>query len=68
MIIPSVFFPELISVSIAKPEMFTKEDSTAVIPVAFYQSNKPFTKQNEETLRQWLKAKLKVDTIEIFKR
>ncbi|QOW10670.1 DUF389 domain-containing protein [Kaistella flava (ex Peng et al. 2021)] len=64
----SSIFPDLTSISLAKPEMFTKTDSTKVIPVAFYQSEKPFTKENEETLRQWLKAKLKVDTIEIFKR
>lgn len=64
----SSIFPDLTSISVAKPEIFSKTDSTKVIPVAFYQSEKPFTKENEETLRQWLKAKLKVDTIEIFKR
>lgn len=64
----SSIFPELTSISVAKQEIFTKTDSTTVIPVGFYQSEKPFTKQNEETLRKWLEAKLKVDTIEIYRR
>ena len=64
----SSIFPELTSISVAKQEVFSKTDSTKVIPVGFYQSEKPFTKQNEETLRKWLEAKLKVDTIEIYRR
>ena len=64
----SSIFPELISISVAKQEIFSKTDSTKVLPVGFYQSEKPFTKENQETLRKWLQAKLKVDTIEIYRR
>ncbi len=64
----SSIFPELTSISLAKQEIFSKTDSTTIIPVGFYQSEKPFSKDNEETLRKWLEAKLKVDTIEIFRR
>lgn len=64
----SSIFPELTSISVAKQEIFSKTDSTKVIPVGFYQSEKPFTKDNQETLRKWLQAKLKVDTIEIYQR
>ena len=64
----SSIFPELTSISVAKQEIFSKTDTTKVIPVGFYQSEKPFTKENQETLRKWLQAKLKVDTIEIYRR
>lgn len=64
----SSIFPELISISVAKQEIFSKTDTTKVIPVGFYQSEKPFTKENQETLRKWLQAKLKLDTIEIYRR
>ena len=64
----SSIFPELTSISVAKQEIFSKTDTTNVIPVGFYQSEKPFTKENQETLRKWLQAKLKVDTIEIYRR
>lgn len=61
-------FPELTSISVAKQEIFSKKDSTKLIPVGFYQSEKPFNRQNEEILRKWLGAKLNVDTIEIYRR
>ena len=64
----SSIFPELLSVSIAKQEIFSKTDSTKLIPVALYETEKPISKPNEETLRTWLKAKLKVDTLEIYRR
>ena len=64
----SSIFPELSSVSIAKQEVFNKSDSTKVIPIALYESEKPITKESQETLRKWLQAKLKVDTIEIYRR
>lgn len=64
----SSIFPELTSISVAKQEIFSKTDTTNVIPVGFYQSEKPFTKENQETLRKWLQAKLKVDSIEIYRR
>ena len=64
----SSIFPELTSISIGKQEIFSNTDSTKVIPIGLYQSEKPITREKQETLRQWLKAKLKVDTIEIFRR
>ena len=64
----SSIFPELRSISVAKQEIFSTTDSTNIIPVGFYQSEKPLTKESEETLRKWLEAKLKVDTIEIYRR
>lgn len=64
----SSIFPELTSISLAKQEIFNQSDSTKLIPVALYQTEKLLPKDKEETLRKWLKAKLKVDTMEIYRR
>lgn len=60
--------PEINTISIAKQEIFNKTDSTKIIPVAFYQAEKALSNDQEKTLRNWLKVKLKIDTIEIYKR
>ena len=61
-------FPNLKSISIAKQEIYNRSDSTKIIPVAFYQSEKTLSNDQEKTLRNWLKVKLKIDTLEIYKR
>lgn len=60
--------PEITSISIAKQEIYNKSDSTKIIPVAFYQAEKNLSTAQQTTLRNWLKVKLKIDTIEIYKR
>ncbi|MGV8915066.1 MAG: DUF389 domain-containing protein [Kaistella sp.] len=60
--------PAIQSISVAKQEIFNKTDSTKIIPVAFYESTELLTVPQIQTLRQWLKVKLKVDTLEIYKR
>ena len=61
-------FPELKSLSIAKQEIFDASDSTRIIPVAFYQTENGLTDGEENTLRNWLKVKLKIDTLEVYRR
>lgn len=61
-------FPELKSISIAKQEIFDASDSTRIIPVAFYQTENGLTDGEENTLRNWLKVKLKIDTLEVYRR
>lgn len=61
-------FPELTTISVAKQEIFLKKDSTEVIPVALYQSEKELSDERKRILADWLKAKLKVDTLEIYRR
>ncbi|UJF29163.1 DUF389 domain-containing protein [Kaistella sp. 97-N-M2] len=60
--------PEITTLSVAKQEVFNTTDSTRIIPVALYEAEKPLTLQQTATLRNWLKVKLKVDTLEIYKR
>jgi len=61
-------FPDLTSLSVAKQEIFNASDSTRIIPVAFYQTGKTLSEPEEKILRNWLKIKLKVDTLEIYQR
>ncbi len=64
----SAIVPELQSVSVAKPEIYSATDSAKITPIALYESREPLTNAQIKTLRSWLKVKLKVDTLEIYKR
>ena len=61
-------FPDIKSLSVAKQEIFDATDSTRIIPVAFYQTEKTLSEPEEKILRNWLKVKLKVDSLEIYQR
>ncbi|KIA82834.1 membrane protein [Kaistella solincola] len=61
-------FPELSTISVAKQEIFLKKDSTQIIPVALYQSENDLSDERKTLLADWLKTKLKVDTLEIYRR
>lgn len=61
-------FPRIQSLSIGKQEVFTPADTTFFLPVAFYQSNGQFPTTEQRKLRDWLKAKLSVDTIIVLNR
>lgn len=60
--------PEISSISVAKQEIFNRTDSTQILPVAFYEASKTLSPTEQNTLRNWLKVKLKVDTLEIYQR
>ena len=60
--------PELSTISVAKQEIFLKKDSTQIIPVALYQSENDLSDERKTLLADWLKTKLKVDTLEIYRR
>ena len=64
----SAIIPELKTLSVAKSQTFSQGDSLKIIPVALYETETPLNKQRQDIFRNWLKAKLKVDTIEIFKK
>lgn len=61
-------FPNITSLSVAKQEVFNQSDSSKIVPAAFYQAENPLNRTQINTLRNWLKVKLKVDTLEIYKR
>jgi uncharacterized hydrophobic protein (TIGR00271 family) len=61
-------FPKISTISVAKQEIFNRTDSTQILPVAFYEASEPLSLAEQNTLRNWLKVKLKVDTLEIYQR
>lgn len=61
-------FPEISTISVAKQEIFNKTGSTQIMPVAFYEASETLSPEEQNTLRNWLKVKLKVDTLEIYQR
>jgi len=60
--------PELTTLSASKHEILSDRDSTFVIPVALYESQTSLNSEQTKILVKWLKARLKVDTIEIYRR
>ncbi|WP_332026092.1 hypothetical protein, partial [Kaistella sp.] len=60
--------PELTTLSASKHEILSDRDSTFVIPVALYESQTSLNSEQTKILVNWLKARLKVDTIEIYRR
>ena len=60
--------PQLQSLSASKQEILSDSDSASVIPVAMYESGNALSDEQTKTLQNWLKARLKVDTIEIYRR
>lgn len=60
--------PGLRSLSASKQEILYDNDSAVVVPVALYESENGLSAEQTNTMRNWLKARLKVDTIELYRR
>lgn len=60
--------PELKSISASKPEIISDKDSATAVPVVIYQTDKKITTIQENMFRNWLKARLKVDSLDVFQR
>lgn len=60
--------PDLQSISASRLQFQSAGDSIQNIPAVIYQSSQPITDTQEAMLYRWLKVKLKVDTVEIYRR
>lgn len=60
--------PDLQSISASRLQFQSAVDSIQNIPAVIYQSSQPITDTQEAMLYRWLKVKLKVDTVEIYRR
>lgn len=60
--------PDLQSISASRQQFQSAADSIQTVPVVIYQSSQPITDTQEAMLCRWLKVKLKVDTVEIYRR
>ncbi|MFN8274706.1 MAG: DUF389 domain-containing protein [Flavobacteriaceae bacterium] len=61
-----VFFPTLKDVSMANHTFKNKDSQTEEIPVLIYVSEKPLNKDDLNKLEQWIKAKTKQTSVEVF--
>lgn len=60
--------PELKAISASKPELFSAKDSKRRLPIVIFETNKTMTPEQETIFRNWLKARLKVDSLEVFQK
>lgn len=60
--------PDLQSISASRQQFQSAADSIQTVPAVIYQSSQPITDTQEAMLYRWLKVKLKVDTVEIYRR
>lgn len=60
--------PGLSSLSVAKQEILSGNDETVVMPVVVYGSENELSEAQKKTFRQWLKVRLKIDTLEVYRR
>lgn len=60
--------PDLQSISASRLQFQSAGDSIQNVPAVIYQSSQPITDTQEAMLYRWLKVKLKVDTVEIYRR
>ncbi|MEC5395113.1 TIGR00341 family protein [Bergeyella sp. RCAD1439] len=60
--------PGLSSLSVAKQEILSGNAETVVMPVVVYGSENELSEAQKKTFRQWLKARLKIDTLEVYRR
>lgn len=61
-------FPNLDAISIGRQQVYVSEDSMYLMPVVSYKMSRPMAASEEKKLQQWLIAKLRVDTLELYKR
>lgn len=61
-------FPELRSISASREEILSDADSGVIMPVATYETSSELSAADRQKLSQWLKVRLKVDTLEVYER
>lgn len=61
-----VLVPELKSISAGKQDIYTDKDTLRNIPIIFYETEKILSNEKKKTFRNWLKVKLKADTLIIY--
>lgn len=60
-------FPTLQSISIAKMQILDSTGASRILPVAIYSLNEKGPAPNEIQMVQWLKARLDLDTIQLYR-
>jgi uncharacterized hydrophobic protein (TIGR00271 family) len=63
-----ILFPEIQNLSIENHSFIIKKDSTLIVPVLLYQSEKELPTESKEKLSLWLQKKLSKERIEIYRQ
>lgn len=63
-----ILFPDLKNISVAKMQVFDSTDSTHFVPFVIYECDKPLVKEDEDKLREWLKTKLNLASLELYRK
>ena len=61
-----VLFPELKSISVANMSILDSTSESKMLPVVMYKGSDRLNTTDEKKLRDWLRSRLAVDTIEIY--
>ncbi|WP_199141642.1 DUF389 domain-containing protein [Pedobacter sp. ASV12] len=61
-------FPAISGISIGKMQVLDNPDSLYMVPAAIYSSEKPLPGEEEKKLKSWLKAKLFLDTLTVYRK
>lgn len=61
-----ILFPEIKSVSMANHTFYQNTDSTKIVPIMIYKSNKELTKETKTKMSLWLAKRLNKPKVEIF--
>jgi uncharacterized hydrophobic protein (TIGR00271 family) len=61
-----ILFPEIKSVSMANHTFYQNTDSTKIVPIMIYKSNKELTKETKTKMALWLAKRLNKPKVEIF--
>lgn len=64
----NTLFPKIASISMANQYVYSQNDTSKLMPIVIYQSNTPLHKDELEKFNNWLKIKLKADTLQIIKK
>lgn len=64
----NAIFPAINSLAVSKQEILSKADTVQILPVVLYKSDQKLSVAERNKLAQWLKVRLKVDTLEVYER
>lgn len=63
-----ILFPAIKSLSVVKSTLATQKDSSVIITAVIYDDHKNISNSDKEKFRNWLKERLAVKDLEIFKK
>ena len=63
-----ILFPFINALTIGNYNIDSKTNTTKIIPIVLFQSDKNIDTKNEEKLKSWLKVRLEKDSVEVYRQ